>query len=446
MRPPRPSEDPRPGTVAQTATPLATTMTQLRTLLPLVLLLSACTTDSEVAESKNYLRLGEYSRAFDILDEAREERIAAGQAIDPEFEAAWSNARKEFLLERGRTEIFFEQEDLALVDVSAVLAIDPDHAEAKALRERALEKKAARATQAGDEHLMKLELEAALSSYLEAERYVPDYKLAREGADKVHEAVGKLTAHAQEQFLEAARKLPEFRYVEVRWHATNAVDKDPTRHDAEALKQRAAHELALKAVARSVECRKKDQFGAALMELRAARRIEPTLPGIDADVAQMEREVQATQLIEKSIVQMRMGKFADSRASLDKANGLTMYSRATVNDMRLDCNRLEAEHEFQLCRDLEILGRKREALAAFEALAAKWPAGVKDEKARIEGLRTDITGAETEWAAAEAAEAKGDLPGALDHYEASFRYYGEMKDAKDRIARLRAQLAKSGGS
>ncbi len=416
-------------------------MTKIRMLLPVLLVLGACATRSSIEESRNYARLGEHARAFELIDAIREDQLRSGQPVDPEFEREYTEQRKQYLLDLGRQDIFAEHEEQALVDLAGVLAIEPDHEEALMLRERARLKQAMRSTANADDFLFKKELEGALRCYLEAERFVPGYPPAVEGAENVRQAVLKLTERAQQQFLEAVRKVPEFRFVEVRWHTANVMTNDPTRADAELLKQRANHEIAKKTFARGLECQAQDKFGAALVEFRSAKLLWDAMPGVDDAIAQMRREVEAAALVEKASMLMRSGRFDDSRTNLDKAFQLSKLARAGISELMIETRRLESEKAFELCRDLEILGRKREALAAYEAITVKWPKGVKDEKNRIDGLRTDIEGAEKEWALGEAAEAKKDLPEALEHFQASERYYGAYKNAKDRIAVLKERIA-----
>jgi tetratricopeptide (TPR) repeat protein len=420
-------------------------MTKIRTFLPAALLLfSACATRSVILESRNYSRLGDHNRAFALLDQVRERQIDNGEAIDQEFEGEYERARKMYLLDRGRQLIFAEREDEALVDLAGVLAYEPNHAEAHRLVERALEKKAVRATAKGDDHLSKLELEEALTAYVSAERSIPGFPPAVEGADKVRIALAKLTTRAQQQFLEAVRKLPEFRFVEVRWHSSNAITNDPTREDADELKKRANHEIALATFARGRECQAEDHYGAALLDFRAAKKLDEHLEGIDAAIQEMTNEVQASGLVDQASMQMRVGKFDAARKSLDEAFALSKMARAAISELMIETRRLEGESMFDTAHNLEILGKKREAQAAYEALSAKWPEGLRDEKARIEGMRTDIEGAEKEWAVAEAAEAAGELAEALDHFQTSERFYAEYKNAKLRIAQLKEKLAPAG--
>jgi tetratricopeptide (TPR) repeat protein len=144
---------------------------------------------------------------------------------------------------------------------------------------------------------------------------------------------------------------------------------------------------------------------------------------------------------------MRTGAFAKARESLDKAFEMSVMSRGRISEVMIEARRMEGESRYQAARDLEVLGKKSEALAGFEALSKDWPDGFSDEKARIDGLKYDVESAQKEWAEAEAAEAAGELPKALEHYRNSERFYAGMKDGAARIERLQAAIARatSGG-
>jgi tetratricopeptide (TPR) repeat protein len=420
-------------------------MTRPSLLLP-ALLLAACTTRTLLEESRNYSRLGEHARAFQVLDAYRDDRLRAGDPIDPEFEREYAATRQRFLVDRGRSRIFEDREDEAFVDLAAVLALDPDHAEAKALRERAIVKKAARATSRGTECLAKNELQQALVYFVDAETWIPGHPPAAEGAQKVRDAVARLEVRAQQQFLEAVRKLPEFRYYEARWHASNSVRNDPARNDATQLRSKADRELAQIAWTRGLEAQKKDRYGAAMIDYRQAKRLAPDLPGVDAAIAEMQAEIAANTAADKAVLLVRKGRFAEGRAILEAAFAASKYSRPYLSELMLEADRIERERQYTLCRDLEILGKKAEALAAFEALQARWPAGVRDEKARIEALRVDVEGAASEYAAGEAAEAAQQWQEALDHYRQAERFYPGYQHAKARMQALRERLAGAAGS
>jgi len=420
-------------------------MTTMRSLLPALLLLSipACGTHSAIEASREYSRLGDFQRAYDVLHEARAEEIANGGTPSAELEDAHGQALVNHLIARARQNIFEEKEDLALVDLEEAAKLVPESGTVKDLTYRALRKKATRSVQRGDDLMLRKDLEGAMTHYLAALRVIPDFPSAIEGADRVRDATRRLTDRAQAQFLEAVRKMPEFRYVEVRWHADLAMAKDPQREDAESLGKRAQREIALRALERGRECQKNDQFGAAMLEFRTARKLDPTLPGIDDLVAQSEREVEAAALVEKAHRSMRTQQFALAREQLGKAYALSSMSRTSINELMVQARRLEGETKYQVARDLEVLGKKSEALAAFEGVAKEWPEGLLDEKARIEGLRIDIDGATTEWTAAEAAEKANDPVKALLHYEAAMQYYPGWKDGPARVERLKKKVAAS---
>jgi tetratricopeptide (TPR) repeat protein len=412
-----------------------------RLLLTGLLLLSACGTHSAIERSRHLAAIGDHQRAFRVLDEAIEAERKDGETPSPELEAAHRKAHLKQLLESARAYIFAEREDQALVELETLEGMSPDYPGADRLRERAIYKKAVRAVQIGDEYLLRKDLENALASYLRATALKPDFEPAIEGSERVRAALAHLSERAQSQFLEAVRKLPEFRFVEVRWHSEIALANEPDRKDAEKLQKRAQHEIALKAVERGLACMGKDQFGAALIEFKAARRIDEALPGIDEKIAQAEREVQALNLMERAQVAMRSGHFDLAREDLGRAFELSTQSRGGISELMIQTRQLEGEARYRAARDLEILGKKGEALAAFEALAKEWPEGFSDEAARVEGLSLDIDTATAEWAAAEAAEQAGDAAGALLHYETAMQFYPGWKDGAERIERLKKAIA-----
>jgi tetratricopeptide (TPR) repeat protein len=421
-------------------------MTKIYTLLPFLLLLAGCATSSLIKESQSYARLGEHFRAFQLLDEEIQRLTSLGRPIPPALSAEHTLSRKKYLVELARQQIFMEQEDKALAALTELQQSDPGNTEVETLRQRAIEKRAAREVSHGMDSLFKNDLEQALAHFVEAERTLPGYPPAVEGSERVREAVQKLTVKAQQQFLEAVRKMPEFRYIEVRWHSANAYGNDPTRDDADKLRVRANQELARAAYARGMECRSKDRFGAALMEFKAAKRLDDQLPEVDAAIQEMELEIKATTLTEKAAMWIRSGKFEEADASLKEAYELSKIARAGISDLMIDLRRQRGQRNYDAARDLEILGKKQEALAAFEALATDWPQGFADEQARIEAIRTDVTGAETEYAAGLAAEAAGEPKQALEHYRLAERYYPGFKDCKARIDRLRSELQGPAGS
>ncbi len=415
-------------------------MSTIRALLPLCLALCACGTTSVLEESRLHSRRNNHQLAYELLEQERQRMLAAGEQPTEAFERAYRQAEIDEALASAQADIFGEQEERALVALDRAEQLGADADDVARLRSRASYKLAVRAVQRGDECMTQGDLQEALRYYLQGLDRLPGFGPAAEGAEKVREAVARMTDRAQNQFLEAVRKLPEFRYVEVQWHAMNATTNDPTRTDAEAIRQRAQAEILQGMFARGRQLQESDQFGAALVEYRAIARIAPDYPGIGEAIAQMEREVEATRLVERAKMDMRMARFEQSRELLDAALQLSELSRAGIGELMMQSRRMEGEFRYQQARDLEILGKKEAALAAFEALAKDWPQGLRDEQARIDALRTDVEGAKSEWAAAEAAEAAGEFAAALEHYKAAARFHPEWKDVKERIARLEAKL------
>ncbi len=414
-------------------------------LAALLCLFAACSTQTAIDASNEYARLGDFRHAYEVLDTAREQQLADGD-VDPRLAEAHERMRRLYLRDRARRLIFQEREDEALADLDTLAEVDPDFPELASLRERALRKKAKRIVFAADELLAEQDFAGAMKGYLESQRLVPGFELAADGMTKVQEELARLNARAQQQFLEAVRKVPEFRFVEVQWHAANVIHNTPDREDATALRERARRENARDTFARAEECQQQNQFGAALVLYRSARELDPELEGVEQAIERMQQELDVLATIERAEIAMRNDEFDVARQLLSDAYGQSKLSRGAISELMIENRELEGRHRYRAARDLEVLGEKAEALAAFEALAADWPDGLEDEQARIQGLRVDIEGAAAEWAAAEAAEAAGELEQALDHYINAERYYPKWRDGETHIERLRKEIAGRGGS
>jgi hypothetical protein len=414
-------------------------MTMFR-LFP-ILLLAGCATRSEIQESQRYTELGDHQYAFVVIDREYKLQAAAGAEVDAELASVHRKAQIECLRLRAQQNIFQEREDQALVDLEQLRGLQADHPELEPLVKRAQLKKANRIATHGDEALMRKDYPLATALYMKALTVVADLAAARLGLDAVKGATSRMDQRAQEEFLDAVRKLPEFRFHEVQWHATNVLFNAPEREEAKELQARAKRANAEKAMARGKECERDRQFGAAMQEYLAAGKFDPQLPGLRESMAQMEKEIQATILVDKAQKSMRTGAFDLAREQLAQAFELSVMARNDIGELVQMTKKLEGDARYRAARDLEVLGKKSEALAAYENLVKDWPAGLSDEKARVENLRIDIDGAQKAWIDAEAAEAAGDQPKALEHYLDAERFYPGWKDGKARIARLRAVIA-----
>jgi tetratricopeptide (TPR) repeat protein len=419
----------------------------VRPLLALAgaLLVAACGTQSVLDSSDEYMRVGQVRFAYSEVDSARTAQQAAG-SVDPALEARWRHLRTLYMIDLGRQEIYADNESKGLEHLAEALTLEADNREAMDLVRRANRKMAVRATRQGQDHLAKNELEAALTAFGEALGFLPGYKPAVEGIASVRAAVGRMHREAQEQFLEAIRKLPQLRYFEVDWHASVAIARDPTRNDAEDVRDRALRQLAESARAEAKRSEEAGSYGAALMCYRSARDLWPEMPGIRENIEQMQREVEAQWRIERAALSIRSNKLAEARQLLAEAFELSSLERAAISELQLETRKQEGRLTYQSARDMELQGMKAEALAAFESLSKDWPDGLVDEKTRIGALRSDIEGAEKAFTAGESAEAAGDLPAALKHYREAEIYYAGYRDVAARVARLTAAVDRSGGS
>ena len=416
-----------------------------------LLLLVGCGTNSAIEESRDFARLGDYLHAYEVIDAARDEQLAAGE-VDPDV-AEWHEAmRRKFLYSRAQSRIFGEKEDFAIRDLALLEQADPDFPGLEELKVMARRKQAMRVTRRADEHLTRNEYAEAMKAYLESERLVPGFEPAQAGMTAVRDELARMDARAQQQFLQAVRKVPEFRHVEVAWHSAAVIDNkldpdDEQRKQAERMQEEARRASALDSLQRARACAKDGQFGAAMLLYREAEQAMPELPEVKEAIAQMKRELKALGLLEKAQLEMRSNNLDEAAELLERALELTTASRDTIVEAQLALDERRAVVGYRAARDLEVMGKKAEALAAYESIVdmwskeRAWPEEMENPAARIMSLKVDIAGAEEEWAAAEAAEAEGNLQEALDHYVRAERFYDQWRDGEVHIARLRAAIA-----
>ncbi|MCB9878886.1 MAG: hypothetical protein H6835_14925 [Planctomycetes bacterium] len=423
----------------------------LRTLLPVaagLALLVGCSTQNALDRSAEFARLAEYDQAYRVLDEEYVRQSRDG-TVDERLAEAHERMRRRYLLDRAQARLFLEREDEAERDLDELAAIAPDYPGLADLRRRVHLKQAQRLVLNSDELLAEKDYAGAMEGYREAQRIVPGLETAEKGVEAVGEELARLDVRAQQQFLQAVRKVPEFRWPEVAYHASIVIHNVPDRDGAEDLREQAQHENAERTFAMAKECQDRDQFGAAMVLYKRARQLDPELPGLAEAIAAMDKELAAVVLIEKAAILMRGQKFDEARKTLEQALADSVLSRPAISELMIQNRKLEGMQQYRAARDLEVMGKKQEALDAFQALATAWPDGLEDERARIDSLTIDIDGAKAEWDAAEAAEAAGDLEKALRHYRAADRYYADWRDGKARIARLEKaiaeQKAKAGG-
>jgi len=416
------------------------------------LLLAGCATSSVIEQSRAFERRGDWQHAFEVLDEEYVRQMESG-GVSAALEREHDRIKLEALRDRAQTLIFREREDDALRLLDRLVKMSPEFKprEIQRLRDHAHHKQAKALVHRGDTLLSQREFQEAMKMYLESQRIVPGFGTADDGIKRVKDELARMDAVAQAQFLQAVRKYPEFRHIEVAWHAESVLrhtpdPEDERRDNAKRLRDEARIERARAKFDAAKACELKDKFGAALVLYRQAQKLDAELPNVQEAIDKMTSELAALGLIESAQLVMRNGDFTKAKEMLDEAFAQSTLSRGAISELMIQNRKLEGEAEFRAARDFEVMGKKAEALAAFEALAKKWPDGFEDEAARIDALRIDIEGAETEWQAAVDAEAAGDLEKALDHFINAESYYEQWRDGEVHIERLKKAIAEKAGA
>ena len=410
-----------------------------------LLFLAGCSASSVIERSQKYASLGDFRHAYEEIHGEYVRQLKDGP-VDAEVAEVHREMRLEYLRDRAQQLIFTEREDDALDVLASLDNLEPNYPGSAQLRSAALIKKAERIVSGANDKLARGDFAGAMAGYLESQRHVAGFEPAEEGIAKVREETARMSARAQQQFLQAVRKVPEFRHVEVAWHAAAVIHLTPDatdeqRANAEVIGNNAKHESAQMTLREAKDCEAKNQFGAALVLYKAALLLDPRLTEASDAVAKMEKELRALGLLEKAQIAMRTEDFVEANALLKEAHELSMLSRGEISELMLQAAKIEVQKHYREALDLGVMGKKEQALSAFEAVVARWPEGLVDEQARIVGLKLDVDSAKAAWAAAEQAEAAGDLEKALSQYETAERFYAEWRDGEAHIERLRKAIA-----
>jgi tetratricopeptide (TPR) repeat protein len=419
----------------------------LSTVLPAfgLLLFAGCGTGSVIERSQQMAHLGDYKHAYEEISAEYDRQLVAGEVAEDVVELH-SQLKLEWMRDRAQSMIFAEQEDNALELLKRLEALDPTYAGTKPLRIAATIKKAGRIVERANEQLNSKEFTAAMEGYLQSQQLIPGFEPAEDGIERVGEVLGRMSVRAQQQMLQAWRKYPDFRHKEVAWHAASVLRNTPDLNDvkresAEKLAKNANHESALSKFKEARDCELANQFGAAMMLYRAALNLDPELVAASDSIASMKKELMAIGLLDRAQIAMRNEKFVIADELLKEAHDVSTLLRAEINDLMMQSRKLRGQVDYREALDLEVMGKKAEALAAFEVLAKAWPDGLEDEDARIVGLKIDVESAKDAWVAATKAEAEGKLEEALDHYLTAERFYAEWRDGEVHAERLRKAIA-----
>jgi tetratricopeptide (TPR) repeat protein len=419
----------------------------LSTVLPVfgLLLLAGCGTNSAIERSQKMASLGDFKHAYEEISVEFDRQVVAGE-VAADVAELHSQLKLEWMRDRAQLMIFAEQEDDALKLLDQLEELDPTYSGTKPLRIAATTKKAGRIVERANEQLNRKEFTAAMEGYLQSQELIPGFELAEEGIERVGEVLARMSIRAQQQMLQAWRKYPDFRHKEVAWHAASVLRNTPDLNDAKRdsakkLAKNANHESALSKLQEAKSCESANQFGAAMMLYRRALQLDPELVAASDAIASMEKELMAIGLLDRAQIAMRNEKFVIANELLQEALNVSTLLRAEINDLMMQSRKLHGQMDYQEALDLEVMGKKAEALAAFEALTKVWPDGLEDEEARIVGLKIDVESAKAEWAAATKAEAEGKLEEALDHYLTAERFYAEWRDGEVHAERLRKAIA-----
>jgi len=407
----------------------------LPTLLA-ALVLGACSNLARPeARAHELLEVGDLTRAYWVLEEAVE-----ANPEDAELRRQLDELRVAYYLHRGQEKVFADDDWNAVEEFERVLLVDPGNAVAKQWKDKALQKLAKRATEAGDGLRLRGKLEEALEQYHQAESYVPGYADAERGARLVSEVFSSRRDKGQTNYVRGMRAQAGGLFEQTRYHMQIALDNDPSLAAAAERRTAAQRQLAEQRLSEARVAETRGLYETALREYKAVQTAFPDLAGdLAGRVASMQREVDAAAKLNEGTLLVQRGDFARARALLEQAYEESASQRAAISAQLVALREADLQRRYLAAMDLEFDYRYEDALRAYHELDDSWP-GQLDVRTRIQNLESALELAGEAKAKGEAAEANGDAEAAISAYREALTYVPKFADLGQRVERLKEKV------
>lgn len=295
-------------------------------------------------------------------------------------------------------------------------------------------------------------IEEALLRFNAALAYVPQFPSATSGVDSVSAYNTRRNEKALKHYNLGSRARGEYppSYNRSAYHSRIALAMDETMSRAEELRASSIRRIAHDRLRASEKSEEGGFYSAALVECKRIKAMLPDYEGIDARIARLEQEVEARKQCRDAEMILRKGDFDRADALLAKAFDLAVSGdvKAIISGVMQDSKQRRYGEAFLRARDLELDWKLEAALAGYEAIELvfkkDYPAsdmeGFEGVRGRIREVGSTISEATDAFAKGEAAEKKGKLKEAVDHFGEAVAVYPGFKGLDARIAKLRAQL------
>ncbi len=403
-------------------------------------LFAGCASQERVIERS--LEYREANNAFMAYEVLRLERLNRGDSVDEEFEKAYWRARRDWLIEAGRDEIFRDNEFKALGLLNQALALDPESVAALDLVDKAKDKLAVGFTRDGNNSRKQDDLDSALLHYARALEQRPEWRDALAGRALVDAEFQRRHEFAVKQLNFGLETEEKNRFTETKWHGSISVDKDPSLREAKLLRERAERELVEREFETASLLLEEGQYGAAFMVFENLLERKPDYPGAVERRDSAKREFDVEGLANDALMEIRRGNdFAKAHNILNKAFEMSVFEKARINELMAQAREQEAESKLRAAKNLELQNRYEEALVAYREIAADWPGGFQDVTTRISALEIDIDLALKAFTTGEEAEAAGDLEAAIEAYKEALLYHPGFKNPKAKLEALKVDGA-----
>lgn len=399
----------------------------------LSLSLAGCAATAQVKEGDMLFEQGDFAGA------ARSYGVAAQD--NPEnsgFQHKWKVARVFQNLEEGRRLVFEEKFLEAFQRFEEVLRLDPQNQTAPKWIEKAKTKFVSQKINEGFELLAEENFSAATDSFQRALLYDPRSENALFGLERIRAVIDRQLAKADDYLLRGVRDRAVNLVSQAAANFQKAHDLNPSDPEARLHSSEARRQLAEQKFLQAKSLEDDGHLGAALVQYRSIRAIDPNFPGLGERMGQIEVELAVRELHSKGKKLLARGEFDGARRAFEEGRKLTASSMTmkAMEEGLKEAQDREISSLYLAGRNFEQVSRFEEAAGKYEALL-KLTAFYEDTIARLDLVRAAVAKASEMYERAAKVEEQGDRVTALAAFQEIFAFYPKYRDVAERIEKLK---------
>lgn len=393
----------------------------------------SCATRAQIKEGDALFERGDYAGASRSYEMA-----AKDNPEDEAIQLKWRVARVFKNIDEGRALVFEDRLLEAFERFEEAMRIDPRNETAPKWIEKAKSKFVGQKVIEGFDLLSEEDYSGATDSFQKALLYDPRSESALHGLEKIRTTLDQQLAKADNYLLRGVRDRAANLVGQAAANFRKAEDLNPADPEARQKGSEARARLAEQKFLEAQKLESDGHLGAALVQYRSIRAIDPQFPGLAEKVGQVEVELKARDLLARGKKLLLRGDFDGARLSFDEARKMMPSAGVikAIEEALQETQEREISALYLAARNLEHASRFQEAVEKYEALLKK-TSFHEDAIARLDLVRAAVAKAVESYEKGIRAEEAGEKAAALQAYQEIFAFYPKFRDVALRIEKLK---------